>query len=48
MQGVIVKNQIIQVITFITFILCVSVYALLAKYVVEMLGSRNSTGKGQQ
>ena len=45
MQGVIVKNQIIQV---ITFILCVSVYALLAKYVVEMLGSRSSTRKGQQ
>ena len=43
MQGDIVKNQIIQV---ITFILCVAFYALLAKYVVEMLGSRNSTGKG--
>ena len=43
MQGDIVKNQIIQV---ITFILCVSICAPLAKYVVEMLGSRNSTGKG--
>ena len=45
MQGVIVKNQIIQV---ITFIVCVSVYALLAMYVVEMLGLRSSTRKGQQ